>query len=121
MSYVDEVFTDQKVHDLFKQLIQDPKYKKAMIRLNAQRRTTGGSTQAIDIIERTYISGVDHLIDKAMVEKTNKWGICISCCSICWFSLIVIALVYFTVQYFLLRSEYETAVGNILKDINTKA
>ena len=106
-SYVKEAFTSDNVHDKFKELLQNPKYKKAMVRLNAQRRTTGGAPLACDTVERTYISGVEHLIDKGMEEKTRKWGIFISICSICWFSLIVIALIYFTIQYFLLKDDIE--------------
>ena len=84
-----------------------------MVRVNTQRRTTGGANLACDTIERAYVSGTDHLIDKGMQEKTAKWSICTSVCSICWFSLIVIALIYFTVQYFLLRNDMETALATV--------
>ena len=105
LSYYDPVFDENKVHDLFKEVINDQKYRKAMIRLSAQRRTAGGKNLAVDTIERVYISGVDHLIDKGQVEKTRNWGWCASRCSICWFTLIFIALIYFTVQYFILRND----------------
>ena len=83
-----------------------------MIRLNAQRRTTGGKTLAVDTIEKTYISGVDHLLDKGMIEKTKKWGFFTSRCSICWCILIFAALVFFTVQYFVLKGEYDKVLVN---------
>lgn len=41
-SYKTPVFDDQKVYELMKEVTEDPKYKKSMIRLNTQRRTTGG-------------------------------------------------------------------------------
>jgi len=111
MSYVAEVFNAQKVHDIFREVIQNPKYKKAMIRLNARRRTTGGATLAVDTIERTYISGSDHLLDKGLIEKTSKWGYILGRCSICWLFLILIALIYFTVQYFILKNDYDLAIA----------
>jgi len=68
-----------------------------MIRLNAQQRCTGGSKLAVDTIERAYASGVEHLTDKGLIEKTKKWSICASFCSICWLTLIIIALIFFTI------------------------
>jgi hypothetical protein len=104
-SYYDPVFDENKVHDLFKEVLSNEKYRKNMARLSSQRRTTGGKTLAVDTIERVYISGVDHLLDKGLLEKTKKWGWCASRCSICWLVLIFIALIYFTVQYFMLRND----------------
>lgn len=106
-AYCKEVFDAQKIHDLFKDVIEDKKYKKAMLRLNAQRRCTGGKKLAADTIERTYIAGVDHLLDKGLIEKTDKWDVWSCCCAFCWGTLILIALIYFTVQYFLLRADLE--------------
>jgi len=59
-----------------------------MVRVNAQRRTTGGATLACDTIERAYISGSDHLMDRGMEEKIAKWSAFKATCSICWFSVI---------------------------------
>jgi hypothetical protein len=68
---------------------------------------------AVDTIERVYISGVDHLLDKGMIEKTSKWGWCMSRCSICWLVLIFIALIYFTVQYFILKNDYDMKMAKV--------
>ena len=68
-------------------------------------RTHGGKDLAVSTIEKIYVAGSDHLIDHDLYSKTQSRSLWCSCMAICFFSLFLIVLIYFTTMYFV-KGEY---------------
>ena len=90
-------FDEEKICTLFKEIVENPKYKTNMIKLRAQSGMSGGSDLVVRTIEQTYISGTDFLIDREMNRKVSKASCCQAFYCFCSFVAIIIALIYFTV------------------------
>jgi len=61
----------------------------------------GGRKLAGDMVERTYISGCEHLIDKGLYSRQNY----LSCWCCCWYILLFVVSFIFFVSYFI-ESEF---------------
>ena len=72
-----------------------------MKKLQKIQQTTGGRKLAVETIEKMHAVGSDHLIDKELVKKRSQLSCCVSCMSQLLCLLIFVALVTFTVLYFL--------------------
>ena len=77
-----------------------------MARLKTFLQTAGGGKLAVETIEREYINnGNAHLRDDVGMKKIKKMNWCTSlCCDCFWFAFLV-ALIYFTVMYFVISSD----------------
>jgi len=68
--------------------------------------TSGGSALAVQTVEREYIcGGNDHLRDDISLNKIRKMSCCTACCWGCLEFIITVALIYFTVMYFVLTND----------------
>lgn len=62
-------FNSQCVTTTITTLLNDPKYRNALKIAQLQSFTTGGRKLAADTVEKTYISGYDHLIDRNLHSR----------------------------------------------------
>ena len=68
--------------------------------------TTGGVDLAVKTVENEWLcNGNAHLIDNEMLKKVKKMDLCASFCCDCWSFLIMVAMIYFTVMYFMLIND----------------
>lgn len=100
-SFEQPVFTAEKVVEVVKEVLSQPKYKENAMRLKMLSKGMGGRDLMIKTIERHYITGADHLIDNTFNEKFNRLSCCCSCMSILFLITVIGFLSYFTCLYFM--------------------
>ena len=100
LSYRNPCFDSNHVKSTFEKVLNDPKYKQNMLKLQAQSWATGGRDLAVKTIEREYIAGCDHLIDQDLIRKTNSLSCCLSCWTILIFTSLFGFLLYGTIMYY---------------------
>jgi len=54
----------------------------------------------IKVVERTYIAGVDHLVDRTLLAKKSGMSCCLQTLCSTIFTTILVFLIIFTVMYF---------------------
>ena len=99
-SYEEPIFTSQKVTECVKEVLSQPKYKQAAMRLRMLSKGMGGRDLVVKTIERFYITGSDHLVDETFNRKYNKMNCFCSFMSILVLLGILSTLTFFTVKYF---------------------
>lgn len=106
LTFKEPIFTSQKIKEVFTEVSTNPKYAANMKRLKYQAMTSGGAPLAVQTIEREYINaGNSHLRDDEVSDKMSSMSLATACCTdFIWF-LVQVALIVFTVLYFLLASE----------------
>lgn len=72
MTWPEPMFTSDTIYESFKEIITNDKYRKNMLKLQLQCRSSGGRNMAANVIERTYLAGCEHLVDWSMVKKMKK-------------------------------------------------
>lgn len=100
-SYWDPVFDENKVYEVFNEILTNPVYAHNIKKLQSLQQASGGRKLAVEFIEKVHIVGKDHLIDREMVQKYNS----ISCPQqyLCWITIIGIFafMILTTVRYFM--------------------
>ena len=76
--------------------------------------TTGGSELAATTIEKEYLNGGNaHLRDDIGLAKYKKMNCCTACCWSCFNLIVYVALIYFTVMYFVITNDEAYAIKMI--------
>ena len=99
------MFDEKHVTKVVKDALENESYGENIRRLKLLSEQTGGRDLLVKSIERHYIAGCDHLVDKELTKK--YWTM-----SACWGSLttlivlgVFVALICFTVFYFVEENE----------------
>jgi len=69
LTYKTPVFTEEQCYKAFFEILDNPMYKENVMKMRMQSLFSGGRELACQTIERTYIVGSSHLVDKETAEK----------------------------------------------------
>lgn len=70
------------------------------MKLKALLRLSGGRDLAVQTIEKHYVAGCDHLVDKMLINKYDEMGACCAICSSLVLIGAVVVLLYFSILNF---------------------
>ena len=101
VTYEKKMFDEKHVTKIVKDALENPEYQENILKLRLRSEQTGGRDLLVKSIERHYIAGCDHLVDKDLVKKyysmSALWGTISTLIVLGIFA----ALICFTVLYFM--------------------
>jgi len=106
LTFKEPIFDSKKITEVFNEVLKNPMYRQNMQKLKLQQMTSGGTELAVRTIEAEYINnGNAHLRDEIYLNKLKKMNCMTDCCWSCLNFIIFVALVYFTIMYFVITND----------------
>ena len=99
-TYAEPVFDEKKVYEIFTEILQNEIYTHNILKLQKIQQTSGGRNQAVEVIEKVHEVGYKHLIDERLVENKESMGCCKEFLCKTFFLAIFVALLYFTIMFY---------------------
>ena len=68
-SYVQPVFDEKKVEEVFREILSEPKYRQNIEKLQLQARMTKGRRRVVELVEQAYYTKNQHILDPEYKRK----------------------------------------------------